>query len=286
VVVWENEMIFFDKFKKNISPLYNNPLGDSLRAQLGIRPPRFIRPFSPSETISDLFIWRVDDTWETQYELMNLPSMLIPDKAEVDIVTMIAYDADGIEISRNIVELKPFESKKILIRNLLQGKKGQGTFGCFHSAYKLDVIRKAGCYFTDRQYVSYFWQGDTIRNYVHGNIYGLSKLPSKNKTRSLVPTQRKIQIYRPQLRLDDCDRFELVYSNPSKKPLELLVRLFDDSWNEKGRQESIIPSKGLRIMEFDNQSRELVLMENQSRIGLCRPVIFKHYESFFDVLHG
>lgn len=285
-MVWGNKMTIIDKFKKVVFPLYNNPIGDYLRTRLGIRPPRFIRPLSGLETVSDLFFWRVDDIWETQYELMNLPSLLVPGKAKVDIVTMIVFDFNGKEISRNVFKLNPFECKKILIRSLLHGAKGEGTFACFHSANQLDEIQKAGCYLTERQYVSYFWKGDTIRNYVHGNIYGLSKLPSENKTRSLVPIQRKTQIYRPQLRFDDCDRFELVYSNPSEKPMNLLVRFFDDSWSEIEQKESTILSRGLSILEFDNHSRELVLVENQSQIGLCRPVIFKYYDSFFDVFHG
>jgi hypothetical protein len=238
------------------------------------------------ESISDLFVWRVDDTWETQYELMNLPSLLIPGKTVVDSVTMIIYDARGIEMSRNIIKLNPFENKKILIRSLLKGVTGQGTFGCFHSADSMDEILKAGCYLVDRQYVSYSWKDDIFFNYAHGNIYGLSKLGTENKVRSLVPTQRKTQIYRPQLRFDDCNNFELIYSNPAEEPMELLVRLFDDNWKELQRRESLIPARGLEVLEFENHSRELVLVENQSRIGLCRPIIFKHYESFFDVLHG
>ena len=272
--------------KKILRPIYDRPFCDHLRTWLGIRPPVFIRPLRTMETISDLFPWRVDDTWETQHELMNLPSLLIPDNTEVDSVTVITYDAGGNEISKNIIELKPFECKKILIRSLLRGTTGHGTFGCFHSADRLDEIQRAGCYLTDRQYVSYFKKGDAIHNYVHGNIYGLSKLATEDKTQSLVPMQRKNQVYRPQLRFDDCDRFELVYSNPAKEPLALIVRVFDANWKELERRDSLIPARGLEVLEFDNHSRELVLVENQSKIGLCRPIIFKHYESFFDVLHG
>ncbi|MEK9627559.1 MAG: hypothetical protein VW455_00910 [Nitrospinota bacterium] len=279
-------MIFLDKFKKAVSPLYNNPFGDFLRAKFQIRPPRFVRPLSGAETISDLFVWRVDEIWETRYTLMNLPSYIFPDQAETDHATLITYNEDGNEIYRNNFELKPFECQKTDIRDLLQGKTGQGTFACFHSAGTLDKIQKAGCYLTDRQYVSYSWKGDNFCNFVHGNIYGLSKSPFQNKTRALVPWQGKMENYRPQLRFDDCDRFELVYSNPSEKPLKVEVRLFDSNWREKEIHEILIPIKGVKVLEFNNPSRELVFIENQSRIGLCRPVIFKHYESFFDVLHS
>jgi hypothetical protein len=272
--------------KKILRSLYDKPFFDHLRAWLGIRPPFFLRPLRMEESVSDLFLWRVDDTWETQYELMNLPSLLAPDKTAVDSVTMIIYDVCGNEISSNIIKLNPFESKKILIRSLLKGVTGQGTFGCFHSADNISEIQKAGCYLVDRQYVSYSWKGDNFFNYVHGNIYSLSKLETENKARSLVPMRRETQIYRPQLRFDDCDCFELIYSNPAEESLELLVRLFDDSWNEIERRDSLIPPRGLEVLNFENSSRDLVLVENQSKIGLCRPIIFKHYNSFFDVLHG
>ena len=217
---------------------------------------------------------------------MNLPSLLIPNKAEIDTVTMIIYDACGNEISRNTINLNPFENKKILIRSLLKGVTGQGTFGCFHHADSTYEIQKAGCHLADRQYVSYSWKNDIFFNYVHGNIFSLSKLASENKVRSLVPIHRKTHVYRPQLRFDDCDKFDLVYSNPAEEPLKLLVRLFNDNWNEIHRREVCIPPRGLEILNFNNNSRKFVLVENQSRIGLCRPVIFKFYESFFDVLHG
>jgi hypothetical protein len=272
--------------KKILRPLYDKPFCDHLRAWLGIQPPFFLRPLRMEESISDLFLWRVDDTWETQYELMNLPSLLVPGKTAVDNVTMIIYDAYGNDISRNIIKLNPFESKKILIRSLLKGVTGQGTFGCFHSTDSMGEVQKAGCYLVDRQYVSYSWKDDIFFNYVHGNIYGLSKLATENKARSLVPMQRKTQIYKPQLRFDDCDSFELIYSNPAEETLELLVRLFDENWNEIERRDSFIPSRGLEVLKFENSSRKLVLVENQSQIGLCRPIIFKHYESFFDVFHG
>jgi hypothetical protein len=272
--------------KKILRFVYDRPACDHLRAWIGVRPPIFLRPLRTIETISDLFPWRVDDTWETQYELMNLPSLLVPDKTAVDSVTMIIYDSRGNEISRNIIKLNPFESKKILIRSLLKGVTGQGTFGCFHSADSMGEIQKAGCHLVDRQYVAYSWKDDTFFNYAHGNIYGLSKSATDNKVRSLVPMQRKTQIYRPQLRFDDCDNFELIYPNPAEEPLELLVRLCDAKWNEIERRGILIPPRGLEVLKFDNNSRELVLVENQSQIGLCRPVIFKFYKSFFDVFHS
>ena len=62
--------------KKILRLIYDRPFCDHLRALLGVRPPIFLRPLRTMETVSDLFPWRVDDTWETQFELTNLPSFL------------------------------------------------------------------------------------------------------------------------------------------------------------------------------------------------------------------
>ena len=86
--------------------------------------------------------------------------------------------------------------------------------------------------------------------------------------------------------MDDCDKFELFYVNPLKKPMKILVQGFDEKWKEATRRECVIPSRGLQIFDFNNQSRSIVFVENRSRASLLRPTIFKYYDSFFDVLHG
>ena len=274
------------RIKKILHPLYDKPLFDHLRAWLGFRSPFFLRPLRTAETISDLFPWRVADTWETRYDLMNIPSLVFPENKLVDLITIVFFDFKGQEISRKQIELEPFESKKILIRDFLGEGRGQGTFSCFHSAEVQEKLQGTQCYFNDRQYVSYSWKEDVFWSYTHGNIYCLSKLPKGFNVRSVVPKQSKEIIYRPQLRMDDCDKFELFYVNPLKKPMKILVRGFDENWKESTRRECVIPSRGLQVFEFNNQSRSIVFVENRSRASLLRPTIFKYYDSFFDVLHG
>lgn len=274
------------KIKKILHPIYDRPFFDHLRVWLGLRPPFFIRPLRAADTISDLFPWRVDETWETQFDLMNLPSLVFPDEKLIDVATLVFFDIQGREISRKQIELDPFESRKILIREALDGVSGEGTFGCFHSTKGQEKTQGTQCYFNDRQYVSYSWKDEIFWNYTHGNIFCLSKSPKEHNVRSIVPKQPKLITYRPQLRMDDCDKFELLYVNPLEKPLKILVQGIDESWKESARRESVIPPRGLQIFEFNNQSRSVVFVENRSRVGLLRPIIFKYYESFFDVLHG
>lgn len=274
------------KIKKIFHPILKNPVCDHLRAWLRISPPLFLRPLRKKEAISDLFYWRVDDNWETQYDLMNIPSLVFPNKGLVDQITMVFFDSQGLEISREQIELNPFESKKVLLRDFLKGDSRQGTFSCFHSTKGGEEIQEMQSYFNDRQYVSYSWTNDTFWNYVHGNIYCLSKPPKENNIRSVVSEQSTIKTYRPQLRLDDCNKFEVIYVNPLGKPLNILVQVFGENWQEVDRRVGVLPPRGLELFEFEDQSRSIVFLENRSRIGLLRPIVFKYYKSYFDVLHA
>jgi len=275
--------------KKIFRPLYNYPFFDHLRAYFNIRPPLFIRPLSKKAAISDLFPWRSDDLFDTRFDLMNIPSLVIPEGPPTDIVTLVFFNSEGEEVLRHIQKLKPFENKKIIFRDLFNntnGLSGQGTFACFHFAEGLEECRKEGCYIVERQYVSYSKKNDNFLNYVHGNTYGLFKLPNKDEIRSLISKKTKNQIFRPQCRLDDCDKFELIYTNPSSKKEQILIRLLSEDGEEIQKREQIISSRGMHIFKFDNHLRKLSLVENHSRIWSWRPIIFKYYESYFDVLHG
>ena len=273
-------------YMKAIRAIYNNSIGDRFRARLGFRPPHFIRPLSRREAVSDLFLWRVDKNWETSYDLMNLPSLILPEEDLTDTVKLVFFDLNGSEISRRIIKLKQYQNKRISIRECLGKSEGVGTFACFHSSSRLKEIYKAKCHLLDIHYVSYSKRNDAFRNYAHGNIYGVSNDPEKEKINSLLCVFPKTQVYRPQIRFDDSDRFELAYANASGKEIEILVRAFNDKLEEVERRIKLVPPFGIRVFEFENSSHNLAFVENQSQIGLWRPIIFKYYQSFFDVLHG
>mgnify|MGYP001326276321 CR=1 FL=1 len=101
--------------KKIFRPLYNYPFFDHLRAYFNIRPPLFIRPLSKKAAISDLFPWRSDDFFDTRFDLMNIPSLVVPEGSLRDIVTLVFFNSEGEEILRYIQKLKPFENKILVL---------------------------------------------------------------------------------------------------------------------------------------------------------------------------
>ena len=94
------------------------------------------------------------------------------------------------------------------------------------------------------------------------------------------------QIYMPQLRFDDCDRFEMVYTNPLPSSTKLVIQTLDRANNTVTQISRRLSSLETVAIEFDNESRGHVTIRHESNVFEWRPLIFKYYDSHFDVLHS
>jgi hypothetical protein len=272
--------------KSTFQKLYQNQLGQAIRVGLGFRVPAFLRPTSRNAMVSDQMPWREDDTWETRYDLMNIPSLLEPEAAPTDTVTIVLFDHQGTEISRHKVSLEPFETRQFFLKDFLNGFTGSGTFCCFHFSSSRSGPSDQDSFTVDRQYVAFRRKNDVLWNYVHGNLYARTKNPEGQKINSLMAKDRSLHCYRPHLRFADCDKFEAVYTNPAQKSVPITVKLLDENRNEISRKKVSIPPGGLHVFEFENLNRQCVMIEHQGGLAFWRPVIFKYYETHFDVLHS
>jgi hypothetical protein len=271
----------------SLRPLYDTPLGDRVRVWTGVNPPINIRPRAADATISDLFPWRVDATWQTCFELLNLPSLLYPDARPTDRATLVLFGADGGTLSTHHFELAPFEARRIEIEPLLDGVAGAGAFACFHAAPCLRALAQNGSHLSERGYVGFRRRGDRLWSYVHGNQHVLARAPGRSAITPVGPASRRDWVYRPQLRFDDAAAFDLVYANPVDRPLTLSLRLFGPTGSTVGEREIALPVRGSAVISHSNaESGIIVRVESRAWCSFWRPVVFKHYESHFDVFHG
>jgi hypothetical protein len=270
-----------------LRPIYDSAMGDRLRAWTGFRAPINVRPFTPSATVSDLFPWRADPDWETCFELMNMPSLLYPDDAPTDRATIVLYTNDGREHSRHIFELAPFERRRIEISSLRDDVIGMGTFACFHAAPELSGLSAHGSHLSERGYVGFRRPGDRLWSYVHGNQHVLSATPAGDVSPVATKSYREWS-FRPQLRLDDADAFDLVISNPVSRPVTLSVRFFGAHGCEIERIIADVPPRGMTLLSRDRADGDdrIQSVETSGRCIMWRPLVFKYYASHFDALHG
>lgn len=274
--------------RSTLRGLADSHIGQVLRRKFGIKPPLAVRPPSPEYAVSDLFPWRVDDIWDTRFDLTNVPSMIFPDRAPQDRVTMVIHGLDGREITRKVFDLAPFEVHSVLLRDLVGDQAGPaGTFSVFHDpGSALADVRAAGCNIAERGYLCFKRRGDAIWGVVHGNLHALYKHPSSDAIGHVAGRLPDRAVYRVQVRFDDTDRFELTFANPSPQVQTVTLRLLDDNRAEVGRHDQVIQPHGLGLFAIDNAERKVSMVEAMGAIAMWRPAIFKHYPTHYNILHS
>ncbi len=273
--------------RTRLRSLYDSPWGDRFRTLTGINPPINVRPRAATATVSDLFPWRVDAVWQTCFELINLPSLLHPADKPVDRTVLMLFAADGSLVGVHEFTLAPFESRRVDIEALLGAQRGMGSFACFHDAPPLRALAAQGSYLSDRGYVGFRRRGDKLWSYVHGNLHVLAQARGESDVTHVGARSRQTSVYSPQVRLDDARSFDLIYSNPTDRPLELHLRLMAPGHGTDAESIRIeVPVRGTTVVSRPNETGAVAAFESLSRASLWRPVVFKHYQSHFDVFHG
>ena len=234
-------------FRNALRRVADTAIGDRLRTAMQFRPPMNIRPLQVDASVSDLFPWRVNEVWETRFEVTNTPSFLFPNESMDDEVTIIAFRSDGSEIDRTHFVLSPFETRPYLLANLVGHENGAvGTFSVFHHAPKAEkILKETKSLVAERGYLSFKRKGDTVWGVVHGNLHCLSKAPGGTQLDFAHGRVVRPEPYRLQLDMSDCRSFDLTFTNPSTKLQSLEVVYLSSTRAEIKRVTRVIPPRGI-----------------------------------------
>ena len=276
--------------KKHLSKYYyehvhGSALGFRLRRFIEKSPIAELKPFNSKAAISDLFVWRHDSEWDTEFEIFNITSFVYPAEKPEEQCEIIFFDTDGREFDRKSFTLKSLERRTLKISDYLQGRQGVGTFSVFHHSSLSHRFAERGSHLTERGYVAYRRKGDKLKSFCHGNLQSLAQAPGKKGYSYVAATTPPMRYY-PQLVVSDCERIELIYTNPSAKARGLVVSLFDYNSQKIGERNIIIPRRGVRIITVDNTEGKIHTFDNKGGIVMWRPVIVKYYKTHYDVMHG
>jgi len=262
----------------------------AIKNALGMQPVTLRIPRSWRESISDAFVWRCDDGFRTRFDLMNLSSFIVPDRAAQERVLIVLFSQKGSEIKRQTYDLEPFEIHTIYVDELLSEDDGKyGTFCVFHERHGQDEEWNFETCILERSYTSYKNQDQCdVWSYVHGccNSYVLSYDFSKDRSNYLCQRAAEKQIFRPQLRFDDCGRFEIFFSNPLNSAEELTLKVYDSQGDLCDEISHNLESLSCQLVSVDNSQLDKARIELESHIYMGRPLLFKYYASHFDVLHS
>ena len=263
--------------------LANTRAGLYFRHAFGVRAPEYIPNFT--EVVSDLFVWRCDDIWETYFDLTHIAGILNPEMRLNYSVSLVIFSSDGIEIGRHTQTVMFAESYLVRINDLPGAANGHGTFAVLHMAPLSAVFGPERTCLTERGYVSYRRKLDSspLRSYVHGNLYGIGGNPTTRQFRTLTLSIRQTHEYQPQVRLDDCERCEIALVNYSPRRLNVEALALRGGKSEQRLNISLNPRGSVVI---DSSTLPLERIALRAKLPLPRPLLFKHYASHFDVFHG
>ncbi len=263
-------------------------LNRAVRAIWTFRQPLTNLPTVPSGPLSDLFFWRVDEEWQTYFELIDMVGMFGEDDiSQGDIsVELVFFDHLGYKIGNTIVSV-PLHKRKVLSISELLGERysGVGTFCVLHKKTP-ESIKALGSSLAERGYISFRYRRAPLRSYVHGNLDAVAKGP-QGEVERLGGVSLLMREYRLQYELRRGRRYEIALVNASPKGQKVICELLDNQSNDLTgeRFEANLPAGGCHIFNIDPKFKSARIVI-KSHLVMARPLVFCYDADRLDVLHG
>ena len=219
-----------------------------------------------NSSVSDGFIWRVDNNFNTKFNFADLLPLFTNNKDN----TIILDFFDHLNNPIKKIELNQLVdvSQELIIDSALLGKEGYGAFYIYHSSNEsmnFDIT------FSNRCYVGYSFKNSLYSN-VHGNTYVKSKgINNAIIEGDMIQSSRiKKYHYTIQNNFHGYDKTELVFVNPHSYSVKMTLNNSTYSFS----------SYEVKIIEFKDS---IAKISGQSYF--LRPVVFNYLNDRIDVYH-
>ena len=240
--------------------------------------------------VSDLFIWKKSNDWETYFRLVNQERIVSGPgvSSKVTHASFIYFSNDGIEIKR-ITHAIP-EKHSALISITKDIADHPGTFGTFCVIHNLSPksLTDVDSQLAERGYVGYSFRGSKLLSYAHGNLDAVAM--RKDGTIEMLGGASILRReYRLQYSINPKEKNLLAFVNPYRKDIKLDISLWSNCRNRK-------PDQAFRICLPSGGSSEILLnlssmdceysVRIKSKLCMARPVVFTYNKTSFNVFHG
>lgn len=238
--------------------------------------------------ISDLFVLRVEDGWETYFECLQFDALLNPNE-EIELQTVIFcfYSKAGQLITERKLTL-PREIKTTINLNQLVedlNLNEDSLFAIFHPQKKY-WIRQHDSFLAERGYIGYANKRlGSIKGFVHGNLDAIARSDSKRTDFLLGNYSFFKKEYRLQHSLEAGKNYELYLVNPTS--VKQTYNIVEQTKQNEDKTRISLPPKGLyKYVKTVDKNADAPFIIIESKLYLARPVVFKIMPSSFDVFHG
>jgi hypothetical protein len=250
---------------------------------------RFMQPLThvpamAGAPVSDLFIWRNSDDWETRIELIDLPGLFSEADGHSSQVVLVFFDAGGHLFLEETKIIKRGRRDTILLSDLIGVDHGLvGTFSIFHTNTP-SSLQALGSHLAERGYVSYRYRGAPLCAYVHGNLDAVARLPNLS-LQMLGGQSVRSREYRLQHALSAQSTYELAMVNATPKPQRIVCEILSSEGQIVATYEVNLASRGSALVSVspDHEQQRIVI---RSRVVMTRPLVFRVTDRIMDVFHG
>ena len=250
-----------------IRKIATSPFGVKVRNILGWRPvPSSFSHLPKNTSVSDAFIWRVDEEFITKFNFTDLLPLFT--KSKKNTILLEFFDHKNRLIHKiNLSNLKDVSQEIVIDKNLL-GTTGFGTFYIYHTS--TDTLNES-ITFSNRCYVGFPYKKNLF-SYVHGNTYVKSKgIELKETNGNMIQSSRlRKYSYTIQNTFKGFDKTELVFVNPHD---------FNINMSLNGAKYSLSPYE-VKIIDFKDA---IANIKGQSYF--LRPIVFNYLNDKIDVYH-
>ena len=238
--------------------------------------------------VSDLFPLRIEDGWNTFFELLNYYQILNPE--DKNIISGAAeikfYDIDGIFLKthkiKNSTRLKHTLNLKEIANQL--GINHDGVFAVFHQN-DTPWISEQNSFLAERGYIGFEnKKRGNIKSFIHGNLDAISQ-PKKGKETLLGNSSFLFKEYCLQHELLSNFSYELFWVNPTSQIQQLIIIETTPTKNKQTVLE-ISPRAIKSFKLISSKNDEITKIIVKSKLYMARPIVFKYMETSFDVFHG
>ena len=244
-------------------------------------------PAKPGVPVSDLFVWRNSNEWQTSFELVDIPGLFSEDGSGGSrYATIYCFDRSGHCFLQKRLDVLPNRRQTVEMATLVGIDHGEvGTFAVFHSAPPATVTA-IGSYLAERGYVSYRYRGAPLRAYVHGNLDAISLGPDAQLdllgARGLLPRE-----YRLQHEMKGVALYELGLVNPTSVGQRCAFQLVSSGSGTILENQSVdLEPRGVVLIPYKIDESESARVIIKSRLVMARPLVFRIQNQRLDIFHG
>jgi len=253
--------------KSYIRKIATSPLGVKLRNLTGWRSvPISFAHLQKNATVSDGFIWRVNENFTTKFNFADLLPLFT--NSSDNTIILEFFDHLNRPIKTITLENLVDVSQEIIIDSSLLNTTGYGSFYIYHTS---NSTLQECITFSNRCYVGYSYQKNLYSN-VHGNTYVKSKGINNEKVEGNMIQSSGIRKYQYTLQnsFKGFDKTELVFVNPHNYTVKMELN---------GLKHRLSPYE-VKVIEFKD---DIATIRGQSYF--LRPIVFNYLNGRIDVYH-